>query len=54
MIQKAEELGVKMVACSMSMDVMAIEREELLPSVQIGGVGAYLGDASDSNLNLFI
>lgn len=54
MIQKAEQLGVKMVACTMSMDVMAIEREELLPSVEIGGVGAYLGDASDSNLNLFI
>ncbi|HLR64213.1 MAG TPA: DsrE/DsrF/DrsH-like family protein [Pseudogracilibacillus sp.] len=54
MIRKAEELGVKMVACSMSMDVMAIEEAELLPSVDIGGVGAYLGDAADSNLNLFI
>lgn len=54
MIQKAEHLGVKMVACSMSMDVMAIEREELLPSVEIGGVGAYLGDTANSNLNLFI
>lgn len=54
MIQKAEQLGVKMVACSMSMDIMAIEQEELLPSIEIGGVGAYLGDASDSNLNLFI
>lgn len=54
MIQKAEQLGVKMVACSMSMDVMAIRKEELLPSLEIGGVGAYLGDASDSNLNLFI
>lgn len=54
MIQKAEQLGVKMVACSMSMDVMAIEQAELLPSIEIGGVGAYLGDAADSNLNLFI
>lgn len=54
MINKAEKLGVKMVACTMSMDVMAIDRTELLPSVEIGGVGAYLGDAEDSNLNLFI
>lgn len=54
MIDKAEKLGIKMVACTMSMDVMAIERSELLPSVEIGGVGAYLGDAEDSNLNLFI
>lgn len=54
MIAKAEALGIKMVACTMSMDVMAIERSELFPSVEIGGVGTYLGDAEDSNLNLFI
>lgn len=54
MIDKAEKLGVKMVACTMSMDVMAIDRSELLPSVDIGGVGAYLGDTENSNLNLFI
>jgi len=54
MITKAETLGVKMVACSMSMDVMAIDRSELLPSVEIGGVGTYLGDVESSNLNLFI
>lgn len=54
MITKAEKLGVKMVACSMSMDVMAIEESELLPFVEIAGVGAYLGDAEESNLNLFI
>src|SRR5699024_3498138 len=54
MIHKAEELGVKMVACTMSMDVMAIDRHELLPSVNFGGVGTYLGDAENSNLNLFI
>src|SRR5699024_234694 len=28
MIHKAEELGVKMVACTMSMDVMAIDRQD--------------------------
>lgn len=54
MIAKAEALGIKMVACSMSMDVMAIDRSELLPSVEIGGVGTYLGDVENSNLNLFI
>lgn len=54
MIAKAEALGVKMVACTMSMDVMAIERDELLPFIEFGGVGTYLGDAEDSHLNLFI
>ncbi|WP_411842415.1 DsrE/DsrF/DrsH-like family protein [Salinicoccus sp. HZC-1] len=54
MIKKADELGIKMVACTMSMDVMAVDKEELLDNVEFGGVGTYLGDAENSNLNLFI
>ncbi|CEA02437.1 Thiosulfate sulfurtransferase GlpE [Jeotgalicoccus saudimassiliensis] len=54
MIEKADKLGVKMIACTMSMDIMAVEKEELLSNVQFGGVGTYLGDAENGNLNLFI
>lgn len=54
MIERARKLGIKFVACSMSMDIMGIEKEELYDFVEIGGVAAYLGDAQDSNLNLFI
>src|SRR5699024_2321767 len=54
MIQKAEDLGIKMVACSMSMDVMASDRRQLLPSVEAAGVVAYLGDADEGNVNLFV
>ena len=54
MIKKADELGVKMVACTMSMDIMAIDSDELLPNVNFGGVGTYLGDTENANLNLFI
>lgn len=54
MIDKADSLGVKMVACTMSMDIMAVEADELLPNVNFGGVGTYLGDAENGNLNLFI
>ncbi|GAB3059232.1 DsrE/DsrF/DrsH-like family protein [Salinicoccus sesuvii] len=54
MIDKADKLGVKMIACTMSMDIMAIERDELLPNVDFGGVGTYIGDAENGNLNLFI
>ena len=53
-MKKAMENGVKLIACSMSMDVMGIRKEELIDGVEIGGVGAYLGDAEDSNVNLFI
>jgi peroxiredoxin family protein len=54
LIRKAMAAGVKMVACTMSMDVMGIREEELIDGVQLGGVGAYLGDAEESNVNLFI
>ncbi len=54
LIQKAMKSGVKIVACTMSMDVMGIRAEELIDGVELGGVGAYLGDAEESNVNLFI
>lgn len=54
LIDSAIEQGVELVACQMSMDVMGIKQEELLDGVKIGGVGYYLGEAEDSNVNLFI
>ncbi|WP_070329206.1 CoA-disulfide reductase [Exiguobacterium aurantiacum] len=54
MIKSAQEAGVKMVACTMSMDVMGIKEEELIDGINLGGVAAYLGAAEGGNLNLFI
>ena len=54
LMKKAMDMGVRIIACSMSMDVMGIRKEELIDGVEIGGVGTYLGEAEDSNVNLFI
>lgn len=54
LIQSAVDSGIEIVACQMSMDVMGIKKEELIDGVKIGGVGYYLGEAEDSNVNLFI
>ena len=54
LILQAQKSGVNLVACTMSMDVMGIKEEELVNGVNYGGVGYYLGEASDSNINLFI
>jgi NADPH-dependent 2,4-dienoyl-CoA reductase/sulfur reductase-like enzyme/peroxiredoxin family protein/TusA-related sulfurtransferase/rhodanese-related sulfurtransferase len=54
LIKKAMANGVKMIACTMSMDVMGITKEELIDGVELAGVGTYLGDAEESNVNLFI
>ena len=54
LIKAAMENGVELVACTMSMDVMGIKEEEIIDGVTYGGVGYYLGEAEDSNVNLFI
>lgn len=54
LITQAIENGVEMIACTMSMDVMGVKKEELLDSVTLGGVASYLERAEESNLNLFI
>jgi peroxiredoxin family protein len=50
----ARELGVREVACTMTMDVMGVSKEELLPFVELGGVGLFVGEAADSKIQLYI
>jgi len=53
--QTAIDLGVKLLACQMSMDVMEISREDLIDEVaDVVGVAAFIGEAGDSQINLFI
>ena len=54
LIKNAMDMGVKVVACSMSMELMGIKAEEFINGVEIGGVASYLGATEESNLNLFI
>lgn len=54
LIKSAIDSGIEIVACQMSMDVMGLKKEELIDGVKVGGVGYYLGEAEDSNVNLFI
>jgi peroxiredoxin family protein len=54
LIELARELGVSIVACEMSMDVMGIRPDELMPDVQLGGVATFLADATKSRVSLFI
>ena len=54
LIEDAKRNGVKLVACTMSMDVMGIKEEELIDGVELAGVASYLADAENSNVNLFI
>ena len=54
MISLARELGVRMIACEMSRDVMGIKESELVPGLEYGGVASFLADSLKSRTNLFI
>lgn len=54
LIEMAQEQDVKLIACTMTMDLLGLRQEELLDNIEYAGVAAYLGDAQDGNVNLFI
>ena len=53
--EMASALGVKMIACQMSLEVMEIPRETLIPEVEdVAGVVAFVEHAQQSRSTLFI
>ena len=54
MMQLARDLGVKMIACTMSMDAMGVSKAELVDGLEYGGVATYMADAANSRVTLFI
>ena len=54
LMDMAASLDIKLVACTTSMEMMGIKREELIDNIEVGGVATYLGNARESAVNLFI
>jgi peroxiredoxin family protein len=54
LIKSAQDQGVRFIACTMSMDVMGIKKEELIPGVSFGGVGTCIDSADRSRMTMFI
>ncbi|MFD1706719.1 DsrE/DsrF/DrsH-like family protein [Siminovitchia sediminis] len=54
LIEMAKEQDVKLVACTMTMDLLGLQEKELLDGIEYAGVAAYLADAENGNVNLFI
>lgn len=52
--QMAQDMGVRMIACQMSMDVLDVKPDELWDGIEVGGVAAFLADAAKSKVTLFI
>lgn len=54
LVEMAQEQDIKLVTCTMTMDLLGLQKEELLDGIQYAGVAAYLADAEEGNVNLFI
>ncbi|SET35941.1 Peroxiredoxin family protein [Oceanobacillus limi] len=54
LVNMAQEQEVKLLACTMTMDLLGLQKEELLDNIDYGGVAAYVGDSEDANITLFI
>ncbi len=54
MISLARELGVRMISCEMSRDVMGLKESELVDGLECGGVASFLADSLKSRTSLFI
>ncbi len=54
LIAAAQAGGVRLVACTMTMDLLGITEGDLIDGVELGGVATFLGEANESNGAFFI
>ena len=54
LVALARELGVRMIACTMSMEALGLAKEELVDGLAYGGVATYMADAACSRVTLFV
>jgi len=52
LLEMSKELGVRLIACQMTMDVMGIKREDLIDGLEIGGAATFLEFASRDAITL--
>jgi peroxiredoxin family protein len=52
LLDAAKELGVRLIGCQMTMDVLHIKKEELIDGIEIGGAATFLDFASDDAIAL--
>ena len=55
LMETAQDLGVKMIACTTTLGLMGISKDTLIDGIdQLAGVSTYLNEARHGSVNLFI
>ena len=52
LLEMSKEMGVKLIACQMTMDVMGIKRTDLIDGLEVGGAATFLEFASHNAITL--
>jgi peroxiredoxin family protein len=52
LVSMAQDLGVKIIACQMTMDVMNLTKEDFIEGIEVGGAVTFLDFAKDANITL--
>lgn len=52
LIEVAQDLGIKLIACQMTMDVMNLEKDDFVDGIEVGGAATYIDYAKDANITL--
>jgi predicted peroxiredoxin len=52
LVSMASEMGVKMIACQMTMDVMSLEKEDFIEGIDVGGAVTFLAFAKEADVTL--
>lgn len=55
MIKLSKEMGVKLIACTITMGIMDVSKDNLIDEIDsFAGVATFLSEAKESEINLFI
>lgn len=52
LLEMSKELGIRLIGCQMTMDVMGIKKDELIEGIEIGGAATFLEFANHNAISL--
>lgn len=52
LVSISQELGIKFIACQMTMDVMDLEKDAFVEGIEVGGAATFIEFAKDANISL--
>lgn len=52
MVEMAKDMGVKLIACQMTMDVMSLDKDEFVEGIDVAGAATFIEFAQDANITL--